>query len=173
MKISTAIEIKFGLLISVFTLVWIVFEQLLGLQDEYIEWHKIVTNFSLLIPIIGIWLALKEFKMTRTSKYTFQRGFAIGFRITLINTLLIIPIIYIFFEFINPDWTFTMMSKAKTEALTNGLDPTNSVEEARLYFGFKYYLIQSIVSTFIFGTLISSIIAFFVKNRGKNKSSWS
>jgi hypothetical protein len=173
MKSTTALEIKYALLISVFTLIWIAFEQLLGLQDEYVEWHKIVTNFSLIIPIIGIWLALKDFKMAKISKYNFQKGFGIGFRITILNTILIIPIIYIFYTFINPEWPNTMMNKAKMEALEKGLDPIKAIEEARLYFSLKYYLIQSVVGTLIFGTLISSVIAFMIKNRGKSKNSWS
>ena len=173
MKSTTSLEIKYALLISVFTLIWIAFEQLLGLQDEYVEWHKIITNFSLIIPIIGIWLALKEFKMGKVFKYSFQKGFGIGFRITLINTVLIIPVIYIFYYFINPEWPNTMMNKAKIDALENGQDTIKAIEEARSYFSFKYYTIQSVIGTFIFGTLISSVIAFLIKNRGKSKSSWS
>lgn len=173
MKSTTGLEFKYAFLISVFTLIWIAFEQLLGLQDEYVEWHKIVTNFSLIIPTIGIWLALKDFKQAKITKYNFQKGFGIGFRITLINTVLIVPIVFAFYSFINPDWPFTMMNKAKLEALESGQDPLKAVEEARSYFSLKYYLIQSVVGTFIFGTLISSIIAFWIKNRGKSKSSWS
>lgn len=172
MKNNNFLIIKYGLLISIFSLIWIVFEQLLGLQDEYIEWHKIVTNFSLIIPTVGIWLALSEFKAARISKYNFQKGFAIGFKITIINTILIIPIIYLFYKFINPDWTNTMMNKAKLEAMNNGEDSLKAIEEARSYFGFRYYLIQNIIGTFIFGTLISSLIAFLQKNR-KSKNSWS
>jgi hypothetical protein len=172
MKNSSFIEIKFGILISVFTLIWIVFEQLLGLQDEYVDWHKIVTNFSLIIPILGIWMAIGEYKAARVSKYNFQKGFGIGFRITLINTVLIIPIIYIFYLFINPDWTNTMMLKAKMDALNNGEDALKAMEEARSYFDFKYYTIRCVIETLIFGTLFSAIIAFIQKNR-KTKNSWS
>ncbi len=173
MKSTTSLEIKYALLISVFTLSWIAFEQLLGLQDEYVEWHKLVTNFSLIIPIIGIWLALKEFKQAKVSKYNFQKGFGIGFRITLINTLLIIPVIYIFYSFINPEWPNIMMNKAKMDALESGQDPIKAIEEARSYFSMKYYMIQSVIGTLIFGTLISSLLAFLIKNRGKSKKSWS
>ncbi|HRG57584.1 MAG TPA: DUF4199 domain-containing protein [Bacteroidia bacterium] len=172
MKSNNILVIKYGTLISMFSLIWIVFEQLLGLQDEYLEWHKIVTNFSMLIPIFGIWLAISEFKAVRVSKYSFQKGFSLGFRITIINTILIIPIIYLFYYFINPDWTNTMMNKAKIEALNSGKDSIKAMEEARSYFSFKYYLIQNIIGTFIFGTLMSSIIAFLQKNRASKKS-WS
>lgn len=172
MKNSGYLEIKYGLLVSVFTLIWIVFEQLLGLQDEYVEWHKIVTNFSLLIPIAGIWMALSEYKAARISKYNFQKGFGIGFRITLINTVLIIPIIYLFYLFINPDWPNTMMIEAKMEAINKGEDPLKAIEEARSYFDLKYYTIRNVIETFIFGTLFSSVIAFMQKNR-KTKNSWS
>lgn len=173
MKSTSALEFKFGILISIFTLIWIAFEQLLGFQDEYVEWHKIVTNFSLVIPIIGIWMALKQYKMAKVSKYSFQKGFAIGFRITLINTVLIIPIIYVFYNFINPDWAQTMIYNAKKEALEKGQDTLKAMEEARSYFNMNYYMIQSVIETFIFGTLISSILAFLAKNRGKSKNSWS
>jgi hypothetical protein len=173
MKSTTTLELKYGILISIFTLIWIAFEQLSGLQDEYIEWHKIVTNLSLVIPAIGIWLAIRDFKAARVTKYNFQKGFGVGFRITLINTVLVIPIVYIFYNFINPEWTNLMMNKAKLDALNNGEDSLKAVEEARSYFSFKYYMIQSIIGTFISGTLISSLIAFMAKNRSGSKNSWS
>jgi hypothetical protein len=173
MKSTRGLEFKYAFLISIFSLIWIAFEQLLGFQDEYLEWHKIITNFSLVIPIIGTWLALKEFKQAKITKYDFQKGFGIGFRITLINTVLVIPIVYAFYVFINPEWPFTMINKAKLDALELGKDPLKAIEEARSYFSLKYYMIQSIIGTFIFGTLISSVIAFWIKNRGKSKSSWS
>jgi hypothetical protein len=66
-----------------------------------------------------------------------------------------------------------MMNKAKIDALESGQDTVKAIEEARSYFSFKYYTIQSVIGTFIFGTLISSVIAFLIKNRGKSKSSWS
>ena len=173
MKSTLILEIKYGILISIFTLIWIVFEQLLGFQNEYIEWHSIISTFSLIIPIIGLYFAIKEFKMTRSNKYNFQKGFGVGFRITIINTVLIIPIIYLFYQFINPDWTSTMMNNAKLKALEQGEDPLKAIEEARSYFSLKYYMIQSLISTFIFGTLMSSLIAFLIKNRGKSKASRS
>lgn len=173
MKGINSLIIKYAVIISIFTLIWIVFEQLIGLQDVYIEWHKLVTNFKLIIPVIGIWLAIREFKMAKMSKFNFQKGFAIGFKITLINALLIIPIIYLFFEFINPDWTMNMMEYAKLEALKEGEDPVKAADEARSYFSMNYTIIQSVIETFIFGTLISSVIAFSMKSRGKAKSSWA
>jgi NADH:ubiquinone oxidoreductase subunit 3 (subunit A) len=173
MKSTAILEIKYGVLISVFTLIWIVFEQLLGFQDEYVDLHPVVSTLSLIIPIIGLYLAIREFKMARANKYNFQKGFGIGFRITLINSVLIIPTIYLFYKFINPDWTFNMMNNAKLKALEQGEDPLKAIEEARSYFSMKYYMIQSLISTFIFGTLMSSILAFMLKNRGRSKTSWS
>ncbi len=173
MKSTSFLEIKYALLISIFNLIWIVFEQLLGLQDEYIGWHSIVTNFSLIIPIIGIWLAISEYKQTKVSKYTFPKGFGIGFRITLMNAVLTIPIIYLLYNFINPDWTSAMINEAKKNALLEGHDEQKAIAEASTYFSFNYYLIKSIIGTFIFGTLMSSIIAFLNKNRSKSKNSWN
>ncbi len=172
MKKTFYLELKYALLISVFTLLWIVFEQLIGLQDEYVEWHAIVTNFSLLIPAIGIYLAINDYKLARISKYSFEKGFGIGFRITLMNCVLIVPIIYLFYVVINPDWLQFMVKRAQILALENNEDPISAMEKARTYFGFKYYLIQNVIGTFIFGTLISSINAFIHKNRRKEKTSW-
>ena len=173
MKGTNTLIIKYAVIISIFTLIWIVFEQLIGLQDVYVEWHKLVTNLKLIIPVIGIWLAIREFKMAKMSKFTFQKGFAIGFKITLINSVLIIPIIYLFYKFINPDWTMNMMEYAKIEALKAGEDPVKAADEARSYFSMTYFMIQSVIETFIFGTLISSVISFSMKSRGKTKSSWA
>jgi hypothetical protein len=171
MKKNFLLEIKYGILISIFTILWLTFEQLSGLQDEYIELHKIVSSFSIIVPIIGIWFAISERKMS-TSKYSFEKGFKTGFIITLINTVLIIPIIYLFYTFINPDFAINMMSYAKSQALHSGEDHLKAIEDARSYFSMNYYMIQKVVETFIFGSLISSVIAFVQKNR-KSRRSWS
>lgn len=171
MKKNYALEIKYGFLISIFNLLWLTFEQLLGLQDEYIHLYKIVSSLSIIVPVVGIWFALSERKMSST-KYTFEKGFNTGFIITLINTILIIPIVYIFFTFINPDFAINMMSYAKSQALHSGEDHLKAIEDARYYFSMTYFMIQKVVETFIFGTLISSVLAFVQKNR-RGRRSWS
>lgn len=171
MKNNYLLELKYSFLISVFTLLWLTFEQLMGFHDEYIEWHRIVSTLSIIVPIMGLWFGISERK-ANTSKYSFEKGFKAGFNVTVLNTILIIPIVYLFFTFISPDFTSSMMNYAKINALKNGEDPIKAVEEARSYFGMKYFIIQKVVETFIFGTLISSVVAFILKNR-KSKRSWS
>lgn len=171
MKNSTLLEIKYAFIISIFTLLWLVFEMISGLQSEYLEWHAIVTNFSLLIPILGIWFAINEFKGMRVTKYTFQKGFGVGFRITLINTVLSLPIIYLFYEFVNPDWQSTMMEASKNKALLEGKNAEQAVEQARVYFSMKSYMIQAAIGTLIFGSIVSSVVAFVVKSRGGGRDS--
>ncbi|MCC6252873.1 MAG: DUF4199 domain-containing protein [Bacteroidia bacterium] len=173
MSKTFGLELKYALIITVFTLLWFTFENVSGLQDEYFEWYKIVTNIKLLIPTFGIWFAIKEFRMRRISKYSFQKGFGIGFRITIMNSILIIPVIYIFYNFINPDWYYTVLEETKKEALIEGKDALKAVEDAKLYFGIVSYTIQSVIGTFVFGTLISSILAFILKNRGSSNASWA
>jgi hypothetical protein len=64
-----------------------------------------------------------------------------------------------------------MMSYAKSQALHSGEDHLKAIEDARSYFSMNYYMIQKVVETFIFGSLISSVIAFVQKNR-KSRRSW-
>ena len=92
MKTKSNIELKYALFISIFNLLWMVFEKISGLQDEYIEWNWIVTNFSLLIPLIGITLALREKKATKSERLTFEKGFISGLQISVICAILMVLI---------------------------------------------------------------------------------
>ncbi|MFD0779316.1 hypothetical protein ACFQZF_13425 [Flavobacterium myungsuense] len=55
-----AIEIKWGLLFSIATLVWMIIENVVGLHDKYISKHLIYTNLFAIIAIAIYFLALKE-----------------------------------------------------------------------------------------------------------------
>jgi hypothetical protein len=173
MKSNSYIELKYAFFISIFNLLWLVFEKISGLQDEHLEWHWLVTSLALLIPLIGISVALREKKATKSERMTFEKGFISGLQISVICAILIIPITYLFYTLINPDWTATMMITAENDAVQNGTDIDKAVADAESHYGMVSTMIRAFLSTIIWGSIISAVVSFRLKSRSSNSKSFS
>jgi hypothetical protein len=83
------IEIKWAILFSIMTLIWMVLEKLSGLHSKYIDYHLYLTN---LFAIPAIWfmvLALKEKKRVfYYGQMNYKQGLISGIILSVIIALL-------------------------------------------------------------------------------------
>jgi len=79
------IEVKWAILFSIMTLLWMVMEKVAGLHGKYIDYHMYLTN---LFAIPAIWmmvLALKEKKkLDYAGDITYVQGLVSGIYLSLI-----------------------------------------------------------------------------------------
>ena len=155
------IEIKWGLIFALMTLVWVALEKLGGFHDVRIEQHAIVTNL-ISIPAIAIYVfALLDKKRNFfNGKMTYLQGFVSGLIITLVVTILSPVTQSIVSYVITPDFfdsfiQFTVESGKKT------------LEEAQAYFNNRNYVIQGLIGAPVMGIMTSAIVAIFTKSRTK------
>ena len=150
---SIKIEFRYAILTSLCTLLWLILEYTVGLQDNYISLHPYVSVLAMiLIPVITYRLSLIE-KLDKKGKLSFKDAFTSGLILTLFATVLAIPIQLIFHKLINPDFFANMIQYA----ITHGKE---RLEQAAQYFNLKTYLIESTLGTFVVGVIISLILAF-------------
>jgi len=154
-----AIEIKWGIIFTIATLLWTVLEKILGWHDVKIDKHPIYTNFFALIAIvIFVFALLAKRKNDFKGKITWFQGFLSGVIISLIVAVLAPLTQYISYEFISPDY----FKNAIEYAVEN---KKMSLKNAETYFSFKSYLIQSSFGALGMGGVTSAIISLFIRKK--------
>jgi len=153
------IEIKWAIIFSLATLLWMAFEKSMGWHDVLIEKHAIYTNFFAIIAITVYVLALLDKrKVDYKGKMNWKQGFISGIILSVIISLLSPVTQYITSTFITPEY-FTNIIKF---AVDSG---KMTQEAAESYFSLKSYVIQSVFGALTMGIVTSAIVAFFVKKQ--------
>jgi len=153
------IEIKWALIFSLMTIVWMFLEKLIGLHSIHIDKHPIYTNLILLPTIIIYVMALKnKNKIAYHDMMTFKEGFISGLIMTFIILILTPMIQFIITNWISPEY-FSNMIKYSIE---KGYMTQTGAEA---YFNLKSYLIQMMLGTIGMGTLLSALTAYFLRNK--------
>ncbi|MGF1670457.1 MAG: DUF4199 domain-containing protein, partial [Balneolaceae bacterium] len=129
------IEIKWGIIFVVMTLVWIAMEKALGLHSTHIEHHATYTNF-IAIPAIVIYVLalLEKRKKDFGGTMSYKQGFISGLIITLVVTILSPLSQVLISSVISPDY-FSNMIEYTSE---NGIMDR---EAAEAWFNLKSYIV--------------------------------
>jgi len=153
------IEIKWALIFSITSLLWVAAEKSAGLHDESISKHLIYTNFFAIPAIIIFILALKEKK----SKYflgtmNWSQGFVTATIISL-GIALLSPIVqYISFEFISPNYFENAIQNAiKIKSMT--------LVNAQTFFNIRSYITQGFLGGISMGIVTGRIVAYFLQTK--------
>lgn len=153
------IEIKWAIVFVVVSLLWMCFENLIGLHDEYIEKHPTYTNLFA-VPAIAVYVfALLD---KRDNYYSgimsWRQGFISGLVITLLVVILSPLTNLITFRLITPDYFTSAINFVTSTGLMSRPDA-----EAR--FNFNNYLVQGAIGAAVMGALTAAIVAIFVKKQ--------
>lgn len=156
MKIYS-IEIKWGILFSLMTLLWMVIERYLGLHDQYIRNHSFYTNFIAIPAFAFYFMALYDKRRNfYGGKMSYKKGFYSGLIMTLVVTLFAPLVQYVTSIYITPDF----FANAIKYSISTG---KMNQEQASDYFNLQSYLFQSFVGAPIMGTITSAIVAVFTR----------
>lgn len=160
---SRFIEIKWGFVFIIVSLLWMVIEKMTGLHDEHLGLQQYLTMLFM-IPAIWIYvLALKEKKKKDYSGImTYKQGFISGLIITLVVTIFAPLTQWIISEIITPNYFTNVIAYS----VKTGYYKT--IEEAQANFNLENYMIQSTIGAFVMGILTSAIVAFFVRTKSNN-----
>lgn len=150
-------EFKWGLIFSVFSLLWMMFERVLGWHSTQIDKHALYSMLFIIPAIVVYYFALKEKRdKYLNGKMTWSQGVISGLILGIIVALISPITQYITHYFISPDYFTNAINFAvESNKLTE--------EEATKYFNFNNYLVQSIVSAPIMGILNAGIVSLFLR----------
>ncbi len=156
------IEIKWGILFVVMTLVWMLIEKLTGLHDIHIDKHPTFSNF-IAIPAIAIYvLALLDKKKNYYhGRMTYKQGFISGLVITAIVALISPLTQYISLTLITPHFFENAIQYAISKNIM-------TAEEANNEFNLKNYIVVGFIGSVVIGIITAAIVAIFTKSKNEN-----
>lgn len=153
------IEIKWGVLFSIAALVWMIFENSIGLHDKYISKQALYTNLFGLIAILIYGLAIREKKyLYFKGTMNWQQGFISGVVLSIVISFISPMVQYITYTLITPNFFTNFINYA----VANNIQ---TQAQAEAYFSIKSYMIQSIFGSFSTGIIMAAIVAFFLKTK--------
>ncbi len=160
-KIS--IEIKWAILYSIMSILWMFLEKIVGLHEIHIDKQPIYTNLYAIPAIIIYFQALKnKKKVTYINNITWKEGFVSGIILSFIIAIFSPLIQYISLSIISPEFFINAIKNSVEKKYMS-----QSVAES--YFNIKSYIIQGFFSTLSMGTITGAIIAILIQTKKQKK----
>jgi len=154
-----AIELKWGIIFVIVSLIWVYFEKIMGWHGKNIASHAIYTNFFAIVAILIYVLALLD---KRKNYYggtmTWMDGFITGLIISMVVTVLSPLSQYITHQWISPEY-FPNIIRHSVES------GQLSQEEAESHFNLGSYILQSAIFGLVAGSITSVLVALFIKKK--------
>ena len=153
------IEIKWGVIFFVISLLWMYFEKLMGWHDVLIAKHPIFSNFFGLIAI-GVYLFAIHDKRKNffRGKMSWRQGFISGVILSIVIALLS-PIGQLITHYLISPEFFENAIESSVER--NAMQQ----KDAEAYFNLSSYIVQSIAGALMFGVVTAAIAALILKKK--------
>ena len=152
-----SIEIKWGIIFAVFTLLWMAMERALGWHDVHIDKHAIYTNlFAIPAIVLTVLTLLDKRNNYFDGKMTWKQGFLTGLGLTVVIVLLSPLSMWITNTLITPHYFDNVIAYSVEQGKLSQLD-------AEKYFSMGSYILQSVIGATVMGLITSAIVAIFTK----------
>ena len=154
------IELKWAVLFSLMTLLWMVLEKMAGLHGKYIDYHLYLTNLFAIPAIILMVLALKDKKEHfYKGNMTYKQGLITGIILSVLIALISPLTQWITSYFITPEY-FPNVIKRSVE-----LGYYKTTAEAEANFNYANYAKQGAIGALVMGIVTTAIAMFFLRTR--------
>jgi hypothetical protein len=153
------VELKWALRFTLLTLAWAIGEKFIGLHDEHIKDYGMCSFLFVFPAVLFFFQAIKEKKKyVYNNSMTFRQGFICGVILSFIISLLNPLAQLVIYKSITPDFFNTIIDyKVKNGYLT--------IENAKVYFNLKTYMIESTFIGLSKGIITGAIVSVFIKNK--------
>ncbi len=163
-------EAKFGLLTGIGICLWILLEYMLGFHTTKMHIGRYSMYLVLLIPILTIYLALKEKRdLQLKGKISINNGIRAGLMISLIASIIISVFLIVYFNYINPQYSELGVAYYKEKIILSDktlIQQTQELDSIKRMFGFINQLLFGIIGTIGIGLFISLIVSIYLKKDG-------
>ena len=159
----TKVSLTYGIIYALASLLWISMEFALGFQTTYADIQPFVTFLFLIPAILIMYRGMKSHRVIvheRQAPFNYFMAFMSGFNIAVIATLLSPVVSYIFHSFINPEFFDSMIQQSVSSMLM-------TEDMAKAYYNQQSYIQQSIVGGLITGSIISAVLAVFMRDKNQ------
>ncbi len=150
LKLPRAIEIRYALIVVLFTFLWWIFEYLLGVHDIYIRYNLVFSILGLSVIGAGTMLSIWSRREDRFTGLSFSEAFKSGMIVTLI-VVIFTPLVQFFFHtVINPEYLPNLIERSVNLAYEYG----RSAHKAR-ELGISLFTVANMMWIVPLGYLIS------------------
>ena len=154
------LEIKWALVFSVMTLLWMTAEKLCGLHGKYIDYHLYLTNLFAIPAIVVMVLALKDKKKSFYSgQMSYTQGLVSGLILSVLIAALSPATQWITSYVISPEY-FPNVIKRSVEL---GYFKTTAAAEAN--FNYANYAQQGLIGALLMGMVTTAIAMIFIRSK--------
>ncbi len=162
-KIS--IELKWGIIFIVASLLWMVFEKAMGWHDVLISKQAIYTNLFGIIAVLIFYFALRDKKANfYNGVMTWRQGFVAGLIVTIVVTIFSPFSQFVTSTYITPEYFNNIIAYSVEKGMMNQ-------EQAEAYFSLRSYMIQATFGALVMGVVTSAAIAWILKTKKNNNIS--
>lgn len=153
-----SIELKWGIVLTVLSLLWSLLEKQMGLHDHQISKHMLYNMIFTFLAVPVYFLAIRDKKVNYFyNVMTWAQGFVSGAIISVVLALLS-PLVTLFtYKVVSPLY----FEKATQTALSKGATLAN----AQMYFNLESYMLQNAFTALSMGLVVSAGIALLLKNK--------
>lgn len=154
------IEIKWAIIFSVITLLWMLLEKLCGLHGKYIDYHLYLTNLFAIPAIIVMVMALKDKKKQfYGGQMNYKQGLISGIILSAIIAL-ISPLTQWLTSFVISPEYFPNVIKRSVE-----LGYFKTTTEAEANFNYPNYAKQGAIGALVMGIVTTAIAMIFIRTK--------
>ncbi len=163
-------EIKYGLIIGLAVAAYVYAEYLLGFHGKYADFGRYTGYASTLIPVIGLYYAMKKKKAELNNTISFKEAFMTGLIASAIAAAIISGFFYLYNTKINPTWIDKAVDSARKEMVKEKVDPKKieeNIKDLKQIYSPQTQLTAVFVGTFINGMILSLILAAVMARKRK------
>lgn len=156
---SIKIELKWAIIFTIVSMLWMVLELATGLHDEHIESHYIYTNLYAIPAILIYVFALKDKKKNFYNGHiSYKQVFVSGLILSLMIALLAPLSTFVSVEYITPDYFSNAINySVESEMMT--------LADAEDYFNTSSYMLQSLMFAPVMGIITTLIVGIFIRSK--------
>ncbi|SFU61719.1 Protein of unknown function [Pustulibacterium marinum] len=156
MKFKT--EIKWGILFSIISILWLLLLVTLGYTSEKIEQFPTVDSLFFIIAILIYVMAFRDKRQKNGNKLSWKQAFVSGILIGIVVMILSIPSQAFIHKIIIPDFFKNNIEYAVAHKKM-------TLEAAQKYFNLKSYMIQSVIFAPVAGAITGAIVGLLMKRK--------
>lgn len=157
---SIKIELKWSIIFSVVSLLWMLGEKLSGLHSTYIDYHLYLTNLFAIPAIVVMVMALKDKKKRfYDGQMTYLQGLSSGIVLSALIALLSPLVQWLTSYVISPEY-FPNVIKRSVEL---GYYQTTALAEAN--FNYSNYAIHGVIGALAMGIITTAIAMIFIRTK--------
>lgn len=159
---SIRLELKWSIIFTLATLIWMMLEHTFGWDTEFIAERWWITLFFIPIGILFFYLALKEKRRRHyNGSITWLQAFGSGCLLSLFIALLSPLTQYISQEYIAPSYFGNIIAYSVDNRILTR-------QEAVENFHLQSYILQSAIGALVAGILTSAVVAIIIRRKQKD-----